>query len=87
MLKTLDGIDRPAIAAQLPNSKGQATTVLDLGANVDCTAEHMLQFAFMGTALVSALQEGSAVSVGLLNIGEEVSSATWRSRPAKAWPR
>ena len=71
VLKTLDGIDRPAIAAQLPNSKGHATTVLDLGANVDCTAEHLLQFAFMGTALVSALEENSKVSVGLLNIGEE----------------
>lgn len=71
VLKTLDGIDRPAIAAQLPNAKGQATTVLDLGANVDCSAEHLLQFAFMGSALVSVLQEGAPASVGLLNIGEE----------------
>ncbi|MCE1249550.1 MAG: phosphate acyltransferase PlsX [Comamonadaceae bacterium] len=72
LLKTLDGIDRPAIATQLPNDKGGATTVLDLGANVDCSAEHLLQFAVMGSALVSVLQEGSAASVGLLNIGEEV---------------
>ena len=71
VLKTLDGIDRPAIAAQLPNAKGSATTVLDLGANVDCTAEHLLQFAFMGSALVSVLEENSKASVGLLNIGEE----------------
>ena len=72
LLKTIDGIDRPAIATQLPNAKGGATTVLDLGANVDCSAEHLLQFAFMGSALVSALKEDSNPSVGLLNIGEEV---------------
>jgi glycerol-3-phosphate acyltransferase PlsX len=71
LLKTLDGIDRPAIATQLPNAKGTATTVLDLGANVDCTAEHLLQFAVMGSALVSVLNNDSAPSVGLLNIGEE----------------
>ena len=72
LLKTLDGIDRPAIATQRPNDKGRATTVLDLGANVDCSAEHLLQFAVMGSALVSVLQEDSPASVGLLNIGEEV---------------
>ncbi len=72
LLKTLDGIDRPAIATQMPNDKGRATTVLDLGANVDCSAEHLLQFAVMGAALVSVLQEDSSASVGLLNIGEEV---------------
>jgi len=72
LLKTLDGIDRPAIATQLPNALGGATTVLDLGANVDCSAEHLLQFAVMGSALVSALQEGGEPTVGLLNIGEEV---------------
>lgn len=72
LLKTIDGIDRPAIATQLPNAKGGATTVLDLGANVDCTAEHLLQFAFMGSALVSVLKNDPNPSVGLLNIGEEV---------------
>ena len=72
LLKTLDGIDRPAIAALMPNIKGQATTVLDLGANVDCTAEHLLQFAVMGSALVSVLKDEAHPSVGLLNIGEEV---------------
>ena len=71
LLKTLDGIDRPAIAAQLPNARGGATTVLDLGANVDCTAEHLLQFAVMGSALVSVLNNEPNPSVGLLNIGEE----------------
>jgi len=76
VLKTLEGIDRPAIASQLPHIKGGATTVLDLGANVGCSAEHLLQFAVMGAALVSALQEHQGVDkepvVGLLNIGEEV---------------
>jgi phosphate acyltransferase len=71
VLKTLDGIDRPAIAAQLPNAKGGATTVLDMGANVDCTAEHLFQFAVMGSALVSVLNSDENPSVGLLNIGEE----------------
>ena len=72
LLKTIDGIERPAIATQLPNVKGRATTVLDLGANVDCTAEHLLQFAVMGSALVSVLNDDPAPTVGLLNIGEEV---------------
>ncbi len=71
LLKTLDGIDRPAIAGQIPNAKGRATTVLDMGANVDCTAEHLLQFAVMGAALVSVLNGEDNPSVGLLNIGEE----------------
>lgn len=72
LLKTEDGIDRPAIATHLPNAKGGATTVLDLGANVDCTEQHLLQFAVMGSALVAALSGNNNPSVGLLNIGEEV---------------
>jgi len=71
LLKTLDGIDRPAIAGQIPNAKGHATTVLDMGANVDCSAEHLLQFAMMGSALVSVLSGNDNPTVGLLNIGEE----------------
>jgi phosphate acyltransferase len=71
VLKTVEGIDRPAIASELPNAKGGATMVLDLGANVDCTEQHLLQFAVMGSALVSALNHVDAPSVGLLNIGEE----------------
>lgn len=71
VLKTMDGIDRPAIAGQMPNFKGGGTTMLDLGANVDCEPEHLLQFAVMGSALVSVLQENESPSVGLLNIGEE----------------
>jgi|AntAceMinimDraft_1070359.scaffolds.fasta_scaffold00134_28 glycerol-3-phosphate acyltransferase PlsX len=72
VLKTLDGIDRPAIAAALPNQKGTATTVLDLGANVDCSAEHLLQFAIMGTALAQQNQSDPLPTLGLLNIGEEI---------------
>ena len=65
LLKTLDGIDRPAIATVLPHARNGYTTVLDLGANVDCTPEHLLQFAVMGSALVSAVQLVSQPSVGL----------------------
>jgi phosphate acyltransferase len=71
VLKTLDGIDRPAISGLIPNARGDATMVLDLGANVDCTAEHLLQFAVMGSALVSVLRDNDNPTVGLLNIGEE----------------
>ncbi|MDR0587582.1 MAG: phosphate acyltransferase PlsX [Burkholderiales bacterium] len=70
VLKTLPGIDRPAIATQLPNPKG-ASTVLDLGANVNCTADQLLQFAIMGSALEAVISERENPSVGLLNIGEE----------------
>jgi len=71
LLKTMDGIDRPAIATVLPNRRDAFTTVLDLGANVDCTPEHLLQFAVMGSALVSAMEGKDEPTVGLLNIGEE----------------
>jgi glycerol-3-phosphate acyltransferase PlsX len=71
VLKTLDGIDRPAIAGRMPNFRGGGTTMLDLGANVDCTPEHLFQFAVMGSALVSVLDDKESPSVGLLNIGEE----------------
>ena len=72
LLKTLDGIERPALSGQIPNALGGATTVLDLGANVDCTALQLLQFAVMGSALVSVMQNKPAPSVGLLNIGTEL---------------
>lgn len=70
VLKTLPGIDRPAIASVLPTMKG-TTYMLDLGANVDCTPEHLLQFAVMGASLVAAVEQKDRPSVGLLNIGEE----------------
>jgi phosphate acyltransferase len=72
VLKTLDGIDRPAIAGVIPNEKGGLTTMLDLGANVDCGPEHLLQFALLGSALVAAVEEKERPTIGLLNIGEEV---------------
>mgnify|MGYP006269052453 CR=1 FL=1 len=71
VLKTLPGIDRPAIAGHMPNEKQGATTVLDMGANVDCSPEHLLQFAVMGSVLVSAIRDLDSPTVGLLNIGEE----------------
>ena len=71
VLKTVDGIDRPAIATVMPNERDAYTTVLDLGANVDCSAENLLQFAVMGSALVAAVEGKNEPSVGLLNIGEE----------------
>src|SRR3954471_24384736 len=71
VLKTLPGIDRPAIATVLPNAKGTYTYVLDLGANVDCTPEQLMQFGVMGAMLVGAVEHKDKPSVGLLNIGVE----------------
>src|SRR3954462_8569882 len=71
VLKTIQGIDRPAIATVLPNSKGGYTYVLDLGANVDCTPEQLMQFGVMGAMLVAAVEHKERPSVGLLNIGVE----------------
>ncbi|MBL78616.1 MAG: phosphate acyltransferase [Nitrosomonadaceae bacterium] len=70
VLKTIPGIDRPALAVVLPTINGH-TYVLDLGANIDCSPEHLLQFGVMGSALVSSVENKSKPSVGLLNIGEE----------------
>jgi len=72
LLKTMDGIDRPAIATFMPTIQDTFTCVLDLGANVDCTAEHLMQFAVMGSALVTATEGRAEPVVGLLNIGEEM---------------
>ncbi len=71
VLKTLPGIDRPAIASVLPNLRRTSTYVLDLGANVDCAPEHLLQFGIMGAMLVAAVEHKERPSVGLLNIGVE----------------
>ncbi len=70
VLKTLPGIDRPAIMSTIPSRAG-ATHMLDLGANVDCTAEHLFQFAVMGAVAVEAIYGLERPRVGLLNIGEE----------------
>lgn len=70
VLKTLPGIDRPAIIAELPTWKGR-TRVIDLGANVDSCAEHLFQFAVMGSALIQAVDKTATPKIGLLNIGVE----------------
>jgi glycerol-3-phosphate acyltransferase PlsX len=70
VLKTLPGIIRPAICSALPTTKGHSF-LLDLGANVDCSAEHLHQFATMGSVLASAINGEQSPRVALLNIGEE----------------
>ncbi|TLS19046.1 MAG: phosphate acyltransferase PlsX [Betaproteobacteria bacterium] len=70
VLKMLPGIDRPAICAVLPTVKGHVH-VLDMGANVDCSPEHLLQFGIMGAMLVAAVDHREQPTVGILNIGEE----------------
>jgi phosphate acyltransferase len=70
VLKTLPGIDRPAIASQLPTKKGEVT-VLDLGANVQVSPQQLVQFAAMGSALASGVDHIERPTIGLLNVGEE----------------
>lgn len=70
VLKTLPGIDRPALCTTLPALNGH-THVLDLGANLDCTDEHLVQFAVMGATLAEAVDNVNSPRVGLLNIGAE----------------
>lgn len=70
VLKTLPGIDRPAIITAIPSVTGH-THMLDLGANVDCKAEHLFQFAVMGSVLATAVDNVDRPRVGLLNIGQE----------------
>lgn len=70
VLKTMPGIDRPAIIAAMPTQFG-STRVIDLGANVDSCAEHLFQFAVMGSALIQALEKKERPRIALLNIGVE----------------
>ena len=70
VLKTLPNIDRPAIMTSVPSMTG-STHLLDLGANVDCTAQHLFQFAVMGSETVTAVEGLAAPKVGLLNVGAE----------------
>ena len=70
VLKTLPGIDRPAICSSLPTIRGHSH-MLDLGANVECSPEHLFQFAVMGDVLARAVDGIARPSIGLLNIGEE----------------
>jgi glycerol-3-phosphate acyltransferase PlsX len=70
VLKMLPMVDRPAIITAIPSIEGH-TWMLDLGANVDCSAEHLFQFAVMGSELVSSVDEVKQPRIGLLNIGQE----------------
>ncbi|MFN8770852.1 MAG: phosphate acyltransferase PlsX [Neisseriaceae bacterium] len=70
VLRTMDGIDRPAIAKILPTITGEVC-VLDLGANVECYPENLLQFGVMGSLLMQGITKKSSPSIGLLNIGSE----------------
>lgn len=70
VLKTLPGIDRPAIISAIPSQAGH-THMLDLGANSDCSPEHLYQFAIMGSVVAQAIYNIPRPTVGLLNIGEE----------------
>lgn len=71
VLKTMAGVDRPAICSILPNQKNGPTYMLDLGANVDCEPHHLHQFAIMGSVLVSAMEGIERPTIGLLNVGTE----------------
>jgi len=70
VLKTLPGIDRPAIMARIPTRHGP-TYMLDLGANADCTSEHLFQFAIMGSVVARVTEDLVTPRIGLLNIGSE----------------
>jgi len=70
VLKTISGISRPAICTSLPTTHGH-THMLDLGANIDCSAEQLFQFAVMGSVLAQSVDDNASPSVGLLNIGSE----------------
>ena len=71
VLKTMPGVDRPAICSILPNQKDGPTYMLDLGANVDCEPHHLHQFAIMGSVLFSAMEGKKRPTIGLLNVGTE----------------
>lgn len=71
VLKTMAGVDRPAICSILPNQKNEPTYMLDLGANVDCSPHHLHQFAIMGSVLFSAMEGVPRPTIGLLNVGTE----------------
>jgi glycerol-3-phosphate acyltransferase PlsX len=71
VLKTMAGVDRPAICSILPNQKNGPTYMLDLGANVDCEPHHLHQFAIMGSVLFSAMEGVARPTIGLLNVGTE----------------
>ena len=84
VLKTLPGIDRPAICTTIPSVTGH-THMLDLGANVDCTSEHLAQFGVMGSVLAEAIDTTNTPRVGLLNIGHEDSKGNAQVKEANSF--
>ena len=83
VLGALDGVDRPALATVFPNAKGKATVLLDVGANVDCKAMHLEQFAVMGEIYYRVIFGADRPRVGLLSIGEEDHKGNDLTRAAK----
>jgi glycerol-3-phosphate acyltransferase PlsX len=83
VLKTLPGIDRPAIMVPVPTMHG-STYMLDLGANADCTAEHLFQFAVMGSVVATVIENLECPRIALLNIGQEDIKGTEMVRQAAA---
>ncbi len=86
VLKTLPGIDRPAIASFFPTMRGE-TVMLDLGANIECSAENLVQFALMGSIFARIALGVSNPKVGLLNIGAEEIKGRETIREAAQWLR
>lgn len=84
VLKTVPGIDRPAIMARIPTKSGEKTHMLDLGANSGCTAEQLFQFGVMGSVVVQGIEDIGAPRVSLLNIGEEAIKGNDTIREAAA---
>jgi len=83
----LDGVDRPALASVLPNMKGGPTVLLDVGANVDCRAEHIAQFAVMGSVYAEQVLGQERPRVGILSVGEEDGKGTDVTKEASAMLR
>lgn len=82
MLKSIDGIERPALMTILPNQQKSQTVVLDLGANVNCSSDMLVQFAVMGSVMAEEVVNISKPKVALLNIGEEESKGLDNIREA-----
>ena len=83
----LDGVDRPALASVMPNTKGGPTVLLDVGANVDCRAEHIAQFAVMGSVYAEEVLGLERPRVGILSVGEEDGKGTDVTKEASAMLR
>ncbi|WP_243286463.1 phosphate acyltransferase PlsX [Geothrix terrae] len=83
----LEGVDRPALASVMPNMKGGPTVLLDVGANVDCRAEHIAQFAVMGSVYAEEVLGLERPRVGILSVGEEDGKGTDVTKDASAMLR